>query len=472
MTNGGGSVAVGAAALGAAEAVAALGGVSLVDAVARLMADTAPIPVVEATVALTGRHEKRVSRFTAGAGVVALAAAAVAAPSRLRDPAVVVLGVAGAALASRPAYRSGWAAAGAVAAAGVLAAGSRLCPTRGLGMATWASAGLGLLVAARSARRDHERRYEETIRRVGPVGALGLAPEDGFEGEPGLSPLVTAGHRFYVADVNPRPPRVDPDRWRLSITGMVAHPLRLTLTELIVDAVEFDAVMVCVHNRAGQRRVGNARWTGVPLADLLRHAMPESGATRLVTRAVDGYTISLPVPPLRSGELEGYLVVGMNGRPLDPAHGFPARVFVPGLYGQYTGVKWLSELQLTDDSHTDYWWRRGWTPEPIRVQPHARIDAAVAGQAGTVVTGVAWAPPEGVAAVEVSVGQGEWRPTELAAELAPTAWRRWRTTLDLPPGKHTVRARAVANSGRVQSGDRKPPYPSGPSGFHAVTVSV
>ncbi|WP_405180206.1 molybdopterin-dependent oxidoreductase [Nocardia sp. NBC_01377] len=470
-----GAAAVGLAALGSGEVVAAVGGASLIDAIGRTLTDTAPLRVVETTVEFTGRHDKTVIRFGTVAGALAGAVGLAGLPARWHTPAATAFGAGAGALGLRQANRSAWISAGAAAAAGVLGAGLRSRSRGPLATLAVGAAGAGMLAAAHNLNRDHDRKQRSAIRRLGAMGNPAVTPEDGLEGEPGLSALITPEHKFYVVDVSPHPPRVDPARWRLAVTGMVAHPLRLSLADLAADAVEFDAVLVCVHNRPGQGRVANARWVGVPLADLLRHVIPASGATRLVTRAVDGYTISLPVEPLRSGELPGYLVIGMNGEPLSPAHGFPARVVVPGLYGQYTGAKWLAELELTDDSHVDYWWKRGWTSEPLWVEPQARIDVAAPGResAGTtVVAGVAWAPPAGVAEVEVSVGGGAWQTTKLADELAPAAWRRWRTTLELPAGRHTIRARVVGRSGVVQAGENRPPYPSGPGGFHAVTVEI
>ncbi|WP_109523745.1 MULTISPECIES: molybdopterin-dependent oxidoreductase [Nocardia] len=324
-----GAAAVGLAALGSGEVVAAVGGASLIDAIGRTLTDTAPLRVVETTVELTGRHDKTVIRFGTVAGTLAGAVGLAGLPARWHVAAAATFGAGAGALGLRQANRSAWISAGAVAAAGVLAAGLRTRPRGPLATLALGAAGTGLLAAAHNLNRDHDRKQRSAIRRIGAMGNPAVTPEDGLEDEPGLSALITPERKFYVADVSPHPPRVDPARWRLAVTGMVAHPLRLSLADLAADAVEFDAVLVCVHNRPGQGRVANARWVGVPLADLLRHVIPASGATRLVTRAVDGYTISLPVEPLRSGELPGYLVIGMNGEPLSPTHGFPARVIVP-----------------------------------------------------------------------------------------------------------------------------------------------
>ncbi|WP_433562340.1 molybdopterin-dependent oxidoreductase [Nocardia sp. CA-151230] len=469
-----GAAAVGLGALGAGELLAAARGGSVLDGIGRLAADYAPVPVVETMVAQAGEHDKEMTRFGVALGGVAAAAGMALLPPRLRTPAAVAFGAGTAAAALRSANRSVPGATGGVAAAALLRAGLRrtTAPRHGL---LWAAAGIGMLAAAEVLVRREDLRYREAARRSGSWGAHVPVPEDGIGLEPGLSPLITPAGKFYVADVNSRPPRIDPAQWRLAIGGRVAHHLRLSLADLAEQAVEFDAVMVCVHNTAGSGRCGNARWFGVPLTALLDHAVPEAGATRLVTRAADGYTISLPLEPLRTGEWPGYLVIGMNGEPLPPEHGFPARVFVPGIYGQYSGVKWITELELADDTHVDYWCKRGWPVEPLWVRPQARIDVATCGGTDSgkfTVAGVAWAPPHGVAGVELRIDETEWFPVELGSELAPAAWRRWRTLVDLPPGAHTLQARVTSRSGEVQDSVERPPFPLGPGGLHTVTVTA
>ncbi|MEC3916103.1 molybdopterin-dependent oxidoreductase [Nocardia sp. CDC160] len=470
-----GSAAVGLGALGAGELLAAVRGGSVLDGLGRLAADYAPTQVVETMVARAGEHDKEMTRLGVALGGVAAAAGIGLLPRRLRTPAAAVFGAGAASAALRSTNRSVPGAFGGIAAAAVLRAGLRRQPTGLGGELLWAAAGTGLLAAAEALVRREDLRHRERVRRVGAMGAHAPVPEDGLGLEPGLTPLITPTSKFYVADVNSRPPRIDPTQWRLSIGGKVAHHLRLSLADLAEQAVEFDAVMVCVHNTVGSGRCGNARWFGVPLTALLDHAVPERGATRLVTRAVDGYTISLPLEPLRTGEWPGYLVIGMNGEPLPPEHGFPARVFVPGIYGQYSGAKWITELELADDSHVDYWWKRGWPAEPLWVRPQARIDVANGGGSGSgkfTVAGVAWAPPHGVSGVDIRIDDTEWVPVELGSELAPAAWRRWRTIVDLPPGTHTIAARVTSRSGEVQDADDRPPFPIGPGGLHTVTVTA
>lgn len=112
---------------------------------------------------------------------------------------------------------------------------------------------------------------------------------------------------------------------------------------------------------------------------------------------------------------------------------------------------------------------------PVRVRPLSRIDAPADRArvaAGPVdVVGVAWAPPGGVSAVDVAVEDQPWIPAELAAELAPASWRRWRARLALPPGVHTLRVRCTARTGAVvQDPAPRPPFPTGVTGHHSITV--
>ncbi|MEU0467036.1 molybdopterin-dependent oxidoreductase [Amycolatopsis sp. NPDC006131] len=465
------AIAAGLLGLGAGELVAASRGQSLIDSVGRSVVDWSPRQVVDLTVELLGSRDKPAIRLSVAASAVGATTALAGLPAPARSAAVSALAAATAGLALRRPPRS---VPVTVTSAAVAAIGTNIALANPRGATAWALLGAGALTAARGLLARRRRQHARTIH----SGRLDQAPpttDDGAVKVSGLAPLITPIGDFYVTDVNLSTPLIDPARWRLPVTGLVSTPREWSLAELAEQAEEFDAVMVCIHNPVGGKRVGNGRWLGVPLRTVLERADPSARATTLVTRAVDGFTISLPVEPLRSGEWQGYVVIGLNGRPLPAQHGFPARVFVPGIYGQYTGVKWLTELSLTTAPHADYWSPRGWPHEPAWIQPQARIDVpatnAVSGREVTV-AGVAWAPPQGVAGVEVRVGDGPWQKTELARELAPTSWRRWHTTLELPPGTHAVQARAVSRSGETQDGRQRPSFPAGASGWHTVTVNV
>src|SRR4051794_36722298 len=98
----------------------------------------------------------------------------------------------------------------------------------------------------------------------------------------GISPLFTPTGSFYLTDATARPPRVDPDGWRLRVTGMVERPLELSLSDLeAMGLEEIDSTLVCVHNPVGGDRIGSARWIGVPLARLFEAAGVADGAEQL-----------------------------------------------------------------------------------------------------------------------------------------------------------------------------------------------
>lgn len=471
-----GTAVAGLAGLGVGEVVAATGGNSLVDAVGRAVVDWSPRLVVDLTVELLGSRDKAAIRIGVGAAAIGAATALAGLPAKVRPPAVAAFAAATTGLALRRPPRS-WATTIAAAASGavVTAVGLRRAPASPPGEAALALVGGGVLLAARALLARRRRQHRRLIEAAGRSLQNEAMPDDGAKPLSGLSPVITPIGDFYVTDVNLGTPLVDPDRWRLAVTGLVARPHRLSLAELSAQADEFDAVMVCIHNPVGGHRVGNGRWLGVPLRTVLERADPSARATTLVTRAVDGFTASLPVEPVRSGEWSGYVVIGLNGKPLPARHGFPARVFVPGIYGQYTGVKWLAELELVAGPHADYWSPRGWPHAPAWIQPQARIDVpaaeASAGRLATV-AGVAWAPPDGVGGVEVRADDGRWQSADLGRELAPSSWRRWRATLDLAPGTHTIQARAISRSGEVQDGGQRPPFPLGASGWHTITIRV
>ncbi|MET9225620.1 molybdopterin-dependent oxidoreductase [Lentzea sp. NPDC003310] len=454
--------------LAAAETVAALlRSRSPLDAISQFVVDHGPRSLVEPVVRLLKESDKPVIRATALAAIVAMGGALGRLPRHTgRDLAVV----------------------SAVAATGWWLTRRRATPEQRASVATAAvTAGAASTMAA--LRHNNrvmlplsaltiaitlaaQRQLREEVACVGrPLFARDPLPPavDGAEDWPGVTPLITPVDEFYVTDANMRPPVVDVETWRLTITGEVAKELSLSHEDLIAAGlVEFDAAMVCVHNRLGWDRLGNGRWLGVPLARLLDEAAPDDGL--LVTQAVDGWDCSIPVAEAR----RGYVVLGLNGRTLTAEHGFPARIFVPGLYGQYTGAKWVTGLRVQTAPNSDYWHARGWTRGPLPIRPLSRIDHLPRRtRAGSVqVTGVAWAPPTGVQAVEVAVDDQDWQKAELAAELAPAAWRRWRAFLDLAPGVHRVRARCTTADGDVQNSVPSPPFPIGASGHHTVTVTA
>jgi Oxidoreductase molybdopterin binding domain/Bacterial Ig domain len=230
-----------------------------------------------------------------------------------------------------------------------------------------------------------------------------------------------------------------------------------------------------VSNEVGGSLIGNARWLGVSVKDLLDEAGPLDGADQVVSRSVDGFTAGTPTAALRDGR-DALLAVGMNGAPLPVKHGFPVRMVVPGLYGYVSATKWLAELELTGFADFDaYWIRRGWAQQaPIKTQ--SRIDTPRDGAAPrrgrVVVAGVAWAQHRGIARVEVRVDDGPWQDARLAAVPSIDTWRQWSYEWDAAPGRHRLTVRATDNAGQTQPEDQQPPAPDGATGWHHIEVTV
>ena len=293
---------------------------------------------------------------------------------------------------------------------------------------------------------------------------------------PGLTPFFTSNASFYRVDTDLVLPQVSPENWTLRIDGMVDQPLEISFAELLkLPLTEADITLVCVSNQVGGTYNGNARWLGAPLAGLLRQAGVKAGADQVLSTSTDGMTISTPVATIMDGR-DGLLAVGMNGQPLPIAHGFPARMIVPGLYGYVSATKWVSKLTLTTFAKQEaYWTQRGYSAQaPIKTE--SRIDVPkplsqiTAGRVA--VAGVAWAPATGIAGVEVSVDNGPWQHATLAAADGIDTWRQWMWAWDAKPGLHNLQVRATDNAGVLQTSQRAYPVPNGASGWDTTVVTV
>ncbi|MGO8982025.1 MAG: sulfite oxidase [Streptosporangiaceae bacterium] len=328
---------------------------------------------------------------------------------------------------------------------------------------------------------------------------------------PLLTGPVTANERFFRRNHFPIPD-LDAGRWRLDVGGLVRTPLSLGLEDLRrLGSESVVATLECAGNGRtlfsapvegetwGLGAVSSARWTGVPLTAVLDRAGIASGAREVIFRGADGgqmegveepirYERSLSVADARqSGAL---LVFAMNGEPLPARHGFPVRLVVPGWYAM-ASVKWLTEVELTDqpftgffqDTHYVYeWQRRGaWVREPVRLQRIRALvaepaDGQVAEAGDLVVRGVAWSGAAPISRVEVSIAaaaDGEtsggetgggragadaagaaeagWQQAHLVGRAEGHGWQRWELTArDVPPGAATIRARAYDQAGNGQ----------------------
>jgi len=502
-----GAVAVGAA-IAAGELVAGIvGAPSPLLAVARFIVDMQPPGAKDFVVGLFGENDKVAFEifiilvaFAIGAGLgrlaptrpdlgngilVAFAGAGFAAATR--DPNNVL--VLSAAVAGAEAIVGIWilrrlvpvAAAGSTAGPDQLAAGPDW-RRRSL-LVSGGAIAVGSLVVGALGRYLLERQRAPATPADLPAAPVGVALPPGADiatadlTVQGLTPIVVPNADFYRIDTAFIPPSVDRSTWRLKVTGLVDREVELTYDELVaMPIVEQFVTIACVSNEVGGDLVGNAKWTGVALRDVLAIAGVQASADQLVGRSVDGWTAGMPVEWVMDPERQPMIAVGMNGEPLPRAHGYPARLIIPGLYGYVSATKWLAELELTRfDQFHGYWVPLGWAERaPILTQ--SRIDVPHSGasvQAGTVpVAGVAWAPDRGVRGVEVQVDGGPWQAATVSAPISNATWVQWLFRWDAAPGSHQLAVRAVDGTGEAQTDLHSPPAPDGARGHHTISVNV
>ncbi len=341
----------------------------------------------------------------------------------------------------------------------------------------------GLVVGAvflTSIGRNLQDRFATSLERAGvrlptPKKPLPSPPTDPAldTANVGLSTLITPISDFYRIDTALSFPSISLQTWKLKITGMVDKELTFTYDDLLNrDLIERDITMSCVSNEVGGSLVGNARWVGCRLDDLLHEAGVQPDADEVLGVSVDGFTAGFPVSVLDGRD--ALVVVGMNGEALPVKNGFPARIVVPGLYGYVSAVKWLSEIKLTRfDRDSGYWIPLGWSElGPIKTQ--SRIDRpGFTPTAGNIhIAGVAWAPTRGISKVEVQVDDSPWMEATLGPTLGDNTWRQWWVKWDATVGKHQLRVRATDGTGATQPEQRTDVAPNGASGWHTLRVTV
>jgi sulfane dehydrogenase subunit SoxC len=285
-------------------------------------------------------------------------------------------------------------------------------------------------------------------------------------------------------------PAVGPASWRLTVDGAVRRPLTVTLDELQRrPARTLRVTLEC----AGDGRallsprplsqpwltgaVGTADWTGTPLRPLLDEAGLADGVVEVLftglDRGIEGgveqdYQRSLPLAEA-TGE-NALLAWAMNGRPLEPQHGYPLRLVIPGWYGM-AHVKWLRAITALTEPFTGYQQAVAYRYSPSRTEPGEpvtlmRVRALMAPpgipdfltrtriveRGAVVLTGRAWSGRAAITRVEVSTdGGAAWTPAELGPATHPHAWQSWRYTWTVAtPGSYELLCRAEDASGAVQ----------------------
>ncbi|MDA8292210.1 MAG: molybdopterin-dependent oxidoreductase [Actinomycetota bacterium] len=197
-------------------------------------------------------------------------------------------------------------------------------------------------------------------------GALGRALG------PGLGSYLPGGDRFRIYTITGSFPVVAPDRYRLTVTGLVDRPLELGLSDL--EAMPRTSLVRDFQCVTGWR-VPSVHWEGVRLADLLGRAGARPEARALAFTSYDGAdTESLTIDQARLGDV--IVAYRMLGAPITTEHGGPVRLYVAPMYG-YKSLKWLSGIQLASEVVPGFWERNGYSVDAWVGASNGRTDAPI-----------------------------------------------------------------------------------------------
>jgi sulfite dehydrogenase (cytochrome) subunit A len=373
-----------------------------------------------------------------------------------------------------------------------------------------AAAGTSLMLAQRAAALlAAEMELADGI----PSGAVAAAR---LEALPGKVPLIKLTYRppnyetpfaYFDTPITPNDaffvryhlagiPEIDAAAWRLKVGGeSTERPLELALDELRqgFEPAEVVAVCQCSGNRRGLSQphvqgvqwgygaMGNARWRGARLKDVLAKAGVRKDAVEVAFDGADGPVVEgtpdfvKSVPLWKALEEDALVAYEMNGEPLPHWNGFPARIVIPGWTATYW-IKHVTSLEVRSEPAAGFWMKsayrvpsalfpivqrfasqEGATNTPITemavnsiiTRPRKRAQLAVGETIE--VRGLAWDAGYGIARVDVSLDDGRtWQPATLGEDLGRYSFRPWSLGASLGAGSHAIRARAVNRLGQTQ----------------------
>ncbi|MGP0073364.1 MAG: sulfite oxidase [Bryobacteraceae bacterium] len=311
-------------------------------------------------------------------------------------------------------------------------------------------------------------------------------PEDLEMPLDGFTTWITPIDRFFVR-CHTYTPKVNLSDWSLKIDGKVDRPTTLTMADLKkLPRVDLVGVLECAGNGrkfyeprvAGAQwafgSVGNGRWTGVRLRDVLQKAGIQSAATEVLFDGADVPLGTMPdfqrtITAAKALHPDTLLAYEMNGQPLPVEHGFPLRVIAPGWAGD-SWVKWLQHIEVLDHEFEGFWMKSAYRHPANPVAPGTAVDpsqmvpvtdlgvkSVIAvpstwAKPGPVrVQGTAWSNSSPVAKVDVSTDGGQtWKPAKLGGRPTQYGWRLWQVDWKAAEGRYTLMSRATNAAGQAQ----------------------
>jgi DMSO/TMAO reductase YedYZ molybdopterin-dependent catalytic subunit len=296
-------------------------------------------------------------------------------------------------------------------------------------------------------------------------------------GAAGISPNITPVQDFYVVSKNlAADPSIPAAGWHLSVGGMVDKPFSVSLAELqsLPKTREY-VTLECISNNVGGPQISTGDFAGVSLRDLLAMAGPQAAGTWVAFKARDDYQESLQMSLIQAAP-EILVAYELDGGPLPEAHGYPARMLIPGHYGM-KGPKWLDSITVVDHESGGYWEQQGWDHNAV-VKTMSRFDVPADGDIAklgpVLLAGVAFAGSRGISKVEYSTDGGKtWTEAPFQPPLSPLTWVLWQTQwTPTAEGAYTLQVRATDKTGAVQTSANANSYTSGASGYHTVRIAV
>ena len=289
--------------------------------------------------------------------------------------------------------------------------------------------------------------------------------------------LITPNEDFFslhIGDI----PSIDLKSWKLAITGHVERVTILTYDDILkIKAITKMYTLTCIGNQVGGDQIGNAKWTGVLMQEVLNKAGVKKGVKNVIFRGADGYNTSIPIEDALHED--ALLAYKMNGETLPKKHGYPLRFLCPKHYGT-KNPKWLVNIELTPKDYKGYWEKQGWDDEAL-VKINSGIgkpeNKEIIEAKKYTISGYAFdgGNQGGIAKVEVSTDGGKtWNEAEIWASDSPLAWSLWKYTWHVLSNDERlfIKARAIAKDKIIQGETTADDILSGSSELHTVGVTV
>ncbi len=299
-----------------------------------------------------------------------------------------------------------------------------------------------------------------------------------FQDTRNIDSFYSSNDEFYVVQHYGQP-QLDLSSYTLKVTGMVDNPIELNLQEVMNrDVVEMDIGWECGGNRGTifNGLIGNARWRGVTLRNLLQEAGIQDGAKEVVFFGGDigseeirgaevdkAFARSLSIPDAM--RQENMLAFEMNGEPLPLYHGRPLRLIVPGWYG-VANVKWLTQIHVQDTRYMGRFMGRDYVT--LKKEVVGGVERWVENSVTTInlksaivrvtrmggdyrIQGFVLNDGTPIRSVEVKVDDGPWQRAQLNPRNGLYTWKLFSFDWENPaPGEHTIVSRVTDVDGNVQ----------------------